>query len=132
VFESVTTPLKIEAREALDFLVVSVVVGLSATTAFVFGAVAVFYGTHQTYGALYASLAEIGYCLVVAALMIGIILLSRSRARRRAATRAEADEIARRRKLSDAPPMWKDAGVVGVVLPLLLKAPPFSSSQQLA
>lgn len=121
MFESITTPLKIEARDLANFLIIAVAVGLSAMIAFMFGAVAIFLAVQQAYGALYASLAEIGYALVVAAVMVGVILVIRSKARRRAVARAEAEEIERRRKVAGAPPMWRDAGVLAAAAPVLLK-----------
>jgi hypothetical protein len=121
VFESITTPLKVEARDLANFLIIAVAVGLSAMIAFMFGAVAIFLAVQQAYGTLYASAAEIGYCVIVAAAMVGAVLLIRSKARRRAVARAEADEIERRRKAAGAPPMWKDSGVIAVAMPILLK-----------
>lgn len=121
MFESITTPLKVEARDALNYLIVAVALGLSAAVAFMFGAVALFMGAYSSYGVLYASLTEIGYCLLVAAVMVGVILINRSKARRRAVARAEADEIERRRKVAGAPPLWKDAGVLSAAAPVALK-----------
>jgi hypothetical protein len=127
VFERITTPLKVEARDLANFLIIAVALGLSAMIAFVFGAVAVFLAVQQNYGAVYASLAEIGYCLVVTAVMVGAVLAIRSKARRRAVARAEAEEIERRRKLAGAPPMWKDSGVIAAAVPILLKVVQFGS-----
>ena len=59
MFESITTPLKIEARDAIDYLVAAVALGLSGIVAFMFGSVAVFLGTYQSYGGLYASLPKL-------------------------------------------------------------------------
>jgi hypothetical protein len=127
VFESITTPLKVEARDLANYLIIAMALGLSAMIAFVFGAVAIFLAVQQTYGAVYASLAEIGYCLVVTAVMVGAVLAIRSKARRRAVARAEADEIERRRKLAGAPPMWKDSGIIAAAAPFLLKVVRFGS-----
>jgi hypothetical protein len=77
--------------------------------------------TRNAYGGLYASLTEIGYCLTVGAAAVGVILLSRSKARKRAVVRAAEEEIERRRKNAGAPPGWKDMGVITTALPLALK-----------
>ena len=122
MFESITTPLKIEATDALNYLIIAAALAVAAMVGFMFGAVAVFMTTFNAYGSLYAALAEIGYCLVVLAVMVVIILVSRSRARRRAVARAEAEEVRRRREKSGAPPAWKDMGVVATALPIAMKA----------
>jgi hypothetical protein len=127
VFESITTPLKIEARDLANFLIIAVALGLSAMIAFMFGAVAIFLAVQRSYGGLYASFAEIGYCLIVTAVMVAGILVIRSKARRRAMARAEAEEVERRRKGAGAPPMWKDAGVLATAAPILLKVVQFGS-----
>ncbi len=122
MFESITTPLKTEVRDAVNYMVVAIVCGLSAAVAFMFGAVAVFIAAYGAYGSLYASLAEIGYCALVIAIAVGIILVVRSKARRRAAARGEAEEIERRRTIAGAPPPWRDAGVLSLAAPVALKA----------
>jgi len=122
VFESITTPIKIEARDSANYLVIAVAVGLSAIVAFMVGAVAVYIATRNASGApIYACLAEIVYCLAVGAVAVGIVVLSRSKARRRAVVRAQEQEIERRRLDAGAPPPWKDMGVITTALPLALK-----------
>jgi hypothetical protein len=121
LFESITTPLKIEIRDSANYLTVAVAVGLSAMVAFMFGAVAVYIATRNAYGAFYGCLAEVGYCIIVGAAAVGVILLSRNKARRRAVVRAQEEEIQRRRKNAGAPPAWKDMGVITTALPFALK-----------
>jgi hypothetical protein len=122
VFESITTPVKIEVRDAASYLIIAVAVGLSAMVAFMFGAVAVYIATRNAYGGVYGCLAEVAYCLVVGAVAVGIIFLSRSKARRRAVVRAQEEEIERRRNNAGTPPAWRDMGVITTALPLALKA----------
>jgi hypothetical protein len=99
-----------------------VAVGLSAMVAFMFGAVAVYIATRDAYGAVTGCLAEAAYCLVVGAVAVGIIFLSRNKARRRAVVRSQEKEIERRRKSAGAPPAWKDMGVITTALPFALRA----------
>jgi hypothetical protein len=121
VFESITTPVKIEVRDAASYLIIAVSVGLAAMAAFMFGAVAVYIATRNAYGGLYGCLAEVAYCLVVGAGAVGIIFLSRNKERRRAVVRAEEAEIERRRQSAGAPPAWKDMGVIATALPFAVK-----------
>jgi uncharacterized membrane protein len=121
VFES-TTPIKVEARSALIWLIITIVVALAAMVSIAFIGIAVFVGTFNAYGAVSACVAEIAYLLVIAAIAVCVILVSRNRGRKRAARRSEEEAMAQRRRFAQGPPLWKDKGVIAAALPILTKA----------